>query len=83
MFVTQKKIADQGGKTLFCLNQKIQHFAFNTETRCQLVLFDICIESVISYGSETWGFHKSPDLERLHLLFCKHVLGVRRNVVII
>ena len=50
----------------------------NTETRCQL--FDIYVESVISYGSEIWGFHKSPDLERLHLLFCKHVLGVRRNV---
>ena len=76
--VTQKKIADQGRKALFCLNPKIQHFEFNTETRCQL--FDIYVESVISYGSEIWGFHKSPDLERLHLLFCKHVLGVRRNV---
>ena len=46
--------------------------------RCQL--FDIFVESVVSYGSEIWSFHKSPDLERLHLLFCKHVLGVGRNV---
>lgn len=31
--------------------------------RCQLV--DIFVESVVSYDSEIWGFHKSPDLELL------------------
>lgn len=56
----------------------LQKFEFNAETRCQL--FDIYVGSVISYGSEIWGFHKSPEIERLHLSFCKNVLGVRRNV---
>ena len=56
----------------------IQKFDFNAKTRCQL--FDIYVGSVISYGSEIWGFHKSPEIGRLHLLFCKNVLGVRRNV---
>lgn len=30
----------------------IQKFEFNEKTRCQL--FDIYVESVISYGSEIW-----------------------------
>lgn len=42
--------------------------------------FDIYIGSVISYGSEILGFHKSPEIKRLHLSFCKNGLGVRRNV---
>lgn len=40
----------------------IQKFVFNEKTRCQL--FGIYVESVISYGSEIWGFHKSPEFER-------------------
>lgn len=40
----------------------------------------IYVGSVISYGSEILGFHKSPEIKRLHLSFCKNGLGVRRNV---
>lgn len=50
------------------LNQK---FEFNEKTRCQL--FDIYVESVISYGSEIWGFHKSPGIERLSDLIFQFV----------
>lgn len=56
----------------------IQKFEFNEKTRCQL--FDIYVESVISYGSEIWSFHKSPEIERSHHSYCKNVLGDRRNV---
>ena len=76
--VTQKKLADQGQKALFGLNRNFQKFEFNAETRCQL--FDIYVGSIISYGCEIWGFHKAPEIERLHLLFCKNTLGVRHNV---
>lgn len=49
----------------------IQKFEFNEKTRCQL--FDIYVESVISYGSEIWGFHKSPGIERLSDLIFQFV----------
>lgn len=49
----------------------IQKFIFNEKTRCQL--FDIYVESVISYGSEIWGFHKSPGIERLSDLIFQFV----------
>ena len=42
---------------------------------CQL--FDPFVGSVISYGFEVWGLCKSKELERLHLKFLKHVLGVK------
>lgn len=45
---------------------KRKHFEFNTKTSyCQL--FDIYVGSVISYGSEMWGFkiHTSSESERL------------------
>lgn len=49
----------------------IQKFELNEKTRCQL--FDIYVESVISYGSEIWGFHKSPGIERLSDLIFQFV----------
>lgn len=49
----------------------IQKFVFNEKTRCQL--FVIYVESVISYGSEIWGFHKSPGIERLSDLIFQFV----------
>ena len=31
------------------------------------------------YGCEIWGFHKADDIEKIHIKFLKHVLGVRRQ----
>ena len=38
---------------------------------------DICIQ--INYACEVWGFHTALDIERVHLNFCKRVLGVKRT----
>ena len=32
---------------------------------------------VLTYGSEVWGFHAAPDIERVHLKLMKRILGVR------
>lgn len=37
------------------------------------------IGSIMDYGSEVWGSHMGPDIERVHLSILKHVLGVRRT----
>ena len=34
-------------------------------------VFDTYVNSVLSYGSEDWGFHSSHDVEKVHLQFYK------------
>jgi hypothetical protein len=41
-----------------------------------LQLFDAFDGSIINYACPAWGFTKSKDIERLHLTFCKLILGV-------
>jgi hypothetical protein len=32
---------------------------------------------ILTYGSEVWGFHNSPDIAKVHLKLLKQVSGVR------
>lgn len=43
-----------------------------------LNLFDTYISSILCYGSEIWGFHKAPNIEKIQLDFCKNLLGVKQ-----
>ena len=45
----------------------------------KLDLFDKLIEPVLTYGCEVWGMNNENKLESIHLLFCKQILGVRRQ----
>jgi len=76
-YQTQKHVADQGMKALFVVKCKLKKFVFNGVTMCST--FDIYINSVLSYRCEIWGFHKAPDIEKVHLNYCTRVLGVRRS----
>ena len=42
-------------------------------------LFDKLVMPVLLYVSEIWGFHKALDIEKVHLLFCKTMLHLKRN----
>ncbi|KAL4222869.1 hypothetical protein ACF0H5_018909 [Mactra antiquata] len=37
------------------------------------------IMPILSYGAEVWGFHKSPDIEKVHLKFLRQILGVHNK----
>ena len=74
---TQKHVADQGRKALFAIISSLKNHCFNVETKCSV--FDMYVGSVLTYGSEIWGFHKAPDVEKVHINFCKNVLGVNRK----
>lgn len=63
-----KHLYNQGYKTSFGLN---------VET--ELSLFGCYVSPVINYGSELWGLCKSTDLDKMHLHFCKQVLGVNNK----
>ena len=34
---------------------------------------------MLSYSSEVWGFHKAPDVERIHTRFCRTLLGDKKS----
>ena len=73
--VAQKHVAEQGRKAMFALFRNIKPYYFNICT--MLSLFDTYTSSVLCYGCEVWGFHKSPEIERVHIEYCKRILNVK------
>jgi len=46
-------------------------------------LFICYVGNVVNVGSEVWGIHKGENIEKkIHLDFCKRVLGVKKQHVI-
>ena len=43
----------------------------------QFKLFDTLILPIFTYGCEIWGYENTKQLEKLHLQFCRNILGVR------
>jgi hypothetical protein len=66
---TQKHAAEQGRKALFSISNYLKRHPFNTET--QSYIFYTYVNTVLSYGSEIWGFHKATDVEKVHTSFRK------------
>ena len=58
---------------MFSINACLNNHSFNVETQC--AVFDTYVTSVLLYASEIWGSHKSGDVEKIHVNFCKEVLG--------
>ena len=40
-----------------------------------MLVFFKYVTSVLFYASEIWGWHKSGDVEKVHVNFCREVLG--------
>jgi hypothetical protein len=40
-------------------------------------LFDTLILPILTYGCEVWGYENNKQLEKLHLQYCRNILGVR------
>ncbi|MEW8546452.1 MAG: reverse transcriptase family protein, partial [Candidatus Thiodiazotropha sp.] len=73
--LNQQNLSGKGLKAMNTLLSNIKTYDFTPKTLCQL--FDSFVGSVISYSCEVWGFSKSKELERIHLRFCKRILGVK------
>lgn len=76
---TQKRLSEQGKKAVYSMFNKIQDDYYNHETL--LTLFETYVASILNYGCEIWGFHKAPDIERVHLYFLKRILKVKKSTV--
>ena len=84
---TIQTLSEKAMKAIFVLNNK---FKFSKmPLNVAMKLFDACIMLVLIYGSEIWGdmFNSdivkwdSLDTEKVHLQFCKHILGVNRSTM--
>ena len=62
---------------MFSLNSLFDYISLNAEDK--LKLFDSMILPILCYGCEIWGFHKAPDIERIHIKFLKQILSVKQN----
>jgi hypothetical protein len=68
------KLMDQAQKALYCLNRKLRNISIPIDL--QLKLFDTLILPIITYDCEVWGYENTKQLEKLHLQFCRNILGV-------
>ena len=75
---TQSTLADQTNKAIFQLHKILLRFKGITLSAA-LDLFDKLITQILCYGCEIWGFHSAPDIERVHLSFCKRIMCVKKS----
>ena len=76
--VAQTVLAEQADKAVFMLYKRLNTFT-NLKPDFMLDMFDKFISPILNYGCEVWGFHEAHNIERVHLKFCKNVLGVKRS----
>ena len=69
------KLMDQARKVLYCLYRKLRNISIQIDL--QLKLFDSLILPILTYGCEVWDYENTDLLEKLHLHYCRNILGVR------
>ena len=75
--LNQEHLAGKALKAMNLLLHKCKIYDLKPKVLCQL--FDAFVGSILSYGSEIWGYTKSKEIERIHLKFCKRLLNVPTN----
>ena len=73
----QEHIIGKALKALNALMFNCKKIKLKPKLLCQL--FDSFVGSILGYSSEIWGFNKFKEIERIHLKFCKRLIGVRSN----
>ena len=69
---THEALSGQALKAIFKLKSYVNKFTFLSVSH-MLRLFDKLILPILTYGSEV----SADNIERTHLQFCKHLLGVK------
>ena len=76
-FVKAKKLLhDKASKAMYSLIQKGRRL--NLPTDIMLKLFESCVEPILLYGCEVWGYENVDILEKVHTKFCKFIFGVSK-----
>jgi hypothetical protein len=74
----QQTLAGQACKAVYKLEKCLRPFV-GIKPSHKLDMFDKLITPILCYGAEVWGFHQAMAVERVHLSFCKRVLGVKQS----
>ena len=72
--MARKKLVDQAQKALYSLYKQICNI--NIPIDLQLKLFDALVYPILTYSADIWGFENKNIIEKIHLQFCKKILGV-------
>ena len=75
---TFKTLSGQSLKAIYKLQSYLYKFT-DISVVHKLELFDKLILPILNYGSEVWGYNKADCVEKVHLSFCKNILGVRKT----
>ena len=73
---TQSTLADQA---IFQLHKTLLSFKDIT-LLAALYLSDKLMTPILFYGCGVWGFHLEPDIQRVHLSFCKRIMCVKKSL---
>ena len=72
-----KALSDQALKAYFSLLGLFDKVPLTVKTKLQL--FDTMVVPILLYGSEVWGVYNFKEVDKLHIKFCKYILGVRQQ----
>jgi hypothetical protein len=74
----QDTLAGQALKAIYKMDKYLYKFT-DISVKHKVELFDKLILPILNYGSEIWGFNQGKSVERIHMHFCKRILGVKKN----
>ena len=70
-----KALSEQALKAANQLLALSKRMSFYIKTK--LKLFDKLVSPILLYASEVWGLYKYENIDKIHIKFCKNILGVR------
>ena len=74
----QNTLVGQAQKGMYQMQKYLNQFvSLKPSHVCDI--FDKLIHPILSYGYEIWGFIQGTLVERMHLKFCKQLLGVKQT----
>jgi hypothetical protein len=74
---TIKSLSDQALAAYNSLLALFRRVSLDVKTK--LTLFDSLVVPILLYGSEVWGVSATSEVDKLHIKFCKRILGVKRQ----
>ena len=72
-----KALSDQALRAVNNLLGLFQRVHFDIKTK--LALFDSLVTPILLYGAEVWGLYDYSCIDKIHIKFCKIILGVRQQ----
>ena len=74
---TTKTLSDQALRAANGLLALFKRLSFDIKTK--LSLFDSLVTPILLYGAEVWGICNISNIDKIHIKYCKAILGVRQQ----